>query len=169
MNIQDLKMQIEAERSRGYKLKTKKAKEKSWAKVRELKREALNILFEDVKQYEKHSIKGIVKRFHARDDHFLVETSYGSMWLSPTGDENSKSWYASTCCIEYVEGQEIIIEIDTEVNTEKLFLQLIPKRTYGGKVNEEQYAELCKRGNLAFFKYPDGHMSGLFASKKETA
>jgi hypothetical protein len=169
MNLQELKHLIEIERSRAYKLKTKKAQEKAWTKIRDLEREALDILFVKVKRYQKHSIKGIVKHFRAKDEHFLVETIFGSMWLTPTADESSKSWYPSTCCIEYTEGQEIIIEIDTEVNMDKLFLELIPKRTYGGKVNEEQYAELCKRGNLAFFKYPDGHMSGLFASKKESA
>jgi hypothetical protein len=59
-----------------------------------------------------------------------------------------------------------VIEIDTEVNHDNLFLQVIPKKMHGGRVNEARYAELCKRDNLAFFKYPksDG-VTGLFATK----
>lgn len=160
-----LKEQIKAARSRAYSLKTKKAQTKAWAAVRELEREALTLLYAARDRYATQSIKGTVVRFTDSDDHVCVTTALGTMWISPTSDAVSKSWYGQTCCVQYSNGQEIIIEIETDVNSDRLFLELIPRRVFGGTLNEAKYTELCKRTNLAFFKYPNGHMSGLFASK----
>jgi hypothetical protein len=162
MTLQDLKLDIEEQSTRFYNLKTKKGKEKARDAIRDLEMEALTILDEQCSKYATFSIKGTVVHFTAGDEYVCVKTKeFGTIWIDPTSDELSKSWYASTCCVEYIEGREIIIEIDTEVNMDTLCLNIIPKRTYGGTINENQYLELCKEKNLAFFKYPAG-MSGLF-------
>lgn len=158
-----LREQLKRAETKAYSLKTKKAQTKAWNLVRELKHNIWLKLCKERDSFEKHSIKGTVKSFRPGDDKLLVSTAYGNMWCSPTSDENSKSWYGSTCCIEYKEGQEIVIEIDVDADYDRLCLYTIPKRIYGGALNVEQYERLCKQGNLAFFKYPDGHMSGLFA------
>ncbi len=169
MTLLELKELIKVESSRAYNLKTKKAQKKAWDKVRTLERQALDILFEQSKGISTQSMKCTVRSFHAGSDHFLVEGPYGSLWLSPTSDAVSKSWYSHTCCVQYSEGQQIVVEFDTEVNLDKLFLEIVPKRIYGGTLNESQYAELCQQDNLAFFKYPEGNMSGLFSNKKRGA
>lgn len=161
--LSEIKEQIKILETEAYKLKTKAARQKRYAKARELRREAWSMLHEQCKNYGTMSVKATVKHFNPRDEHFLVETPYGNMWLSPCSDELTKSWYSHTCCIEYTQGQTIVVEIDTEVNMDGLFLQLIPKHHRGGRVNETQYAELCKRDDLAFFKYPNSNgVTGLF-------
>jgi len=169
-NIAELKELIQTEISRAYKLKTKKAKERAYEVIHNLKREALDQLYTASEKYGPQSMRATVLTFRSGDDHFLVSTPYGNMWVSPTGDVLSKSWYAHTCCIEYAVGQELVLEFKTEVNSDKLFLEIIPGKMTGGTVNETQYAELCKRDNLAFFKYPgaDG-VTGLFAKSKAGA
>ena len=166
--LTEIKAQIEIETKKTYKFKTKKARQKGWDRVKALRREALdNILYPAVKLHGPSSIKAIVRTFHSGDDHFLVETPYGNMWVSPVADVLTKSWYPHTCCIEYSVGQEIIIEIKTEVNHDELFLEIIPGKMYGGRVNETQYAELDKRTDLAFFKHSDSDgVTGLFAQTK---
>ncbi len=166
MNLTELKTLIKTESTRAYNLKTKKARSKAWDKVRDLERQALNILYAQRDIYSTQSMKCTVRHFTDGDEHFLVESPYGSLWLSPTSDAVSKSWYSHTCCVQYTKGQTIIVEFEIDVS-DRLSLEIIPKRIHGGTLNETKYAELCQRGNLAFFKYPDGHMSGLFASKKE--
>jgi hypothetical protein len=164
MSRAELTTLIAAAKDRVYKLKTKKAKEKAWNRVRDLERELFHLACKERDVYRTHSVKGTVRRFRSNDDvGLLVDTPYGALWCSQTSDVLSKSWYSHTCCVEYTEGQEVIIEIEVDVNMDSLKLELIPRRIHGGRVNEEEYAELCKRTNLAFFKYPDGHMSGLFA------
>ena len=165
--LDEIKELIEVETRRADKLKTKKAKIKAWDKVRGLEREACTILYGAVKKYAPQSMKAVVKHFRPGDDHFLVETPYGSMWVSPTGDVLSKSWYPHTCCIEYTVGQEIVLEFHTEVNLDKLFLEIIPGKMYGGRVNETQYTELDKRDDLAFFKHSNSDgVTGLFKQIK---
>lgn len=161
--MQALKDSLKVAETRARSLKTKKAQAKAWEAYREIKREIFRLLCDERNKFARHSVKGIVKTFSAGNDHFLVETPYGSMWVSPTGDALTKSWYAHTCCIEYTVGQEIIIEIEIDLADDGMRLGSFPKRIHGGTVNESQYGELCKKGNLAFFKYPEGHMSGLFA------
>lgn len=166
--VSELRDEAKALRTKGYSFKTKKARMRAFEQASEIEREAWTLLHDQLRTFGPHSVKATVKHFRPRDEHFLVETPYGSMWCSPTGDELTKSWYPHTCCIEYTEGQEIILEINPEVNHDGLFISLVPGRMYGGRVNETQYAELCQQNNLAFFKYPNGSMSGLFAPNKET-
>lgn len=168
--MDELREQISLAEQRARSLKTKKAQQRAWDKVRELKRELFKHLTERRDKYATFSVKGtvIADNSHCMAEHFGVDTPNGIFWISPTCDVLSKSWYASTCCIEYVKGQEVIIEMDVDINWQSTADRLCayPKRVYGGLLNEEKYAELCKRGNLAFFKYLDGHMSGLFAQPK---
>jgi hypothetical protein len=167
--MQDLRDQLNAAEQRARSLKTKKAQIKAWDKVREIRREILTKhLYPELAKYRTHSVKGIVKRFHPGDDHYLVETKeYGTMWLSPCADVLTKSWYDHTCCIEYVEGQIIVIECELEINHDKLQIFVQPGHVTGGFVNEVQYAELCKQDDLAFFKYPNSNgVTGLFARPK---
>jgi hypothetical protein len=122
------------------------------------------LLYAQRDAYATHSVKATVRWFHAGDDHVCIATPYGTLYANPTSDVVSKSWYGHTCCVEYVEGQELVIEIEVDVDSARLCLELIPRRIYGGTLNETQYTELCKRDDLAFFKYPgsDG-VTGLFA------
>jgi len=164
--VSKLREEAKALRIKGYNLRTKKAKQKAFDEASKIKREALELLYVQLETFSSHSIKATVKDFTPKSEYFLVETPYGLMWLSPTNDVFSKSWYATTCCIEYAVGQEIIVEIKPEVNQEGLFIELLPVRIYGGQVNEIQYAELDKRTNLAFFKHSSGGMTGLFSKKR---
>lgn len=166
-DLKTLKELIKAETTRAYNLKTKQAKAKAWAKVRALRDEACEILY-SIPREGTQSVKAIVKTFRPGDNHFLVETVFGHMWVSPTADVLTKSWCSHTCCIEYTIGQEIVLEFDVEVNTDKLFREIIPGHISGGRVNETQYAELCKRDDLAFFKYPNSNgVTGLFSTKSK--
>lgn len=169
MSTVKLREDLKAAKDRAYSLKTKKAKEKAWTKVREIEREICHVLYDAAKAFERHSVKGEVVSFHDGEDYVAIRTAeYGLIWANQTSDVVSKSWYGSTCCVEYTVGQTVVVEIDIEVNSEKLFLEVVPKTVVGGKLNEAKYSELCKRDNLAFFKYPElkGGMTGLFASPK---
>lgn len=164
--LSELKELIKATRDRAHGLKTKKAKEKAWAVARELEREALTLLYAARDEYAIHSVRGTIRWFHAGDDDVAVNTPYGTLYASPTSDVVSKSWYGHTCCVEYTEGQDVILEVDVDVDSDRLCLITIPKRVYGGRLNETQYAELCKRDDLAFFKYPNSAgVTGLFSTK----
>jgi hypothetical protein len=163
-NLTELRADLDAAKTRARSLKTKKAREKAWNVAREIEREIFLRLCDMRDTYAVQSVKGTVTRdTWAGDDYIPVETCFGLLWLSPTTDEQSKSWYPGTCCIEYSKGQTLIIEIETDVNHSGLFLELVPRLSRGGTLNEEKYAELCKRDDLAFFKYPgaDG-VTGLF-------
>lgn len=163
----ELKEAIELEKSRFYSLKTKKAKEKSRQRIRDLRTKALlEHLYPARDAYATHSVRGTVIDSTGRGDEIAMKTEeYGLLWISPCNDILSKSWYPNTCCVEYSRGQSVVIECDIDVDSDRLCLIVVPKRIYGGTLNEERYNELCKQDNLAFFKYPDGHMSGLFANK----
>ncbi len=161
MTIQELKDQAEQLRTKARGLKTKKAKSKAYDSAGELESQAWFKLCDERAKYGEFSFKAVISHSRSGDEHFLAETPYGSMWLSPTSDILSKSWYAHTCCIEYTKGQTIVVNAKIEVNNDRLSLEVIPGEISGGSVNETQYSELCKRDNLAFFKYPTG-MTGLF-------
>lgn len=166
--MQELRKKLDTAKTRAYSLKTKKAKSKAWNVVREIEREILSILYAEIARFDVHSIQGTVLTFNPGNDVFLVETeAYGKMWVSPTGDVLSKSWYGHTCCIEYKIGQRIVIECKIEVNHDTLRLNVIPGEMIGGFVNEAQYAELDKRNDLAFFRHSNATgMTGLFAQPK---
>ena len=161
MKNEDLKIKAEEYRNKARSLKTKKAQNKAYAMAREIEHEVFIKLCDERDLYGQFSFKATVKSFHPHDEHYLVETPYGSMWLSPTADILSKSWYSHTCCIEYTVGQTIIVNATIDVNIERLSLEIIPGKVTGGTLNIKQYEELCNNENLAFFKYPTG-MTGLF-------
>ncbi len=166
MDVTAKKLELEQLRTKAYSLKTKKAQDKAWFKVRELDREIWSHLIDERNNYyAQHSIKGTVTRFYDGCEDVLVDTCYGPLWIPITADILTKSWYPGTCCVEYVAGQSIVIEIDVEVDSDRLCLYVVPKRVYGGTINASKYETLCGQNNLAFFKYKNGHMSGLFASK----
>lgn len=168
--LAELKTQIQAAQDRARSLKTKAAQAKAYAKVRELRSQALDLLYGQRDAFARMSVKGTVLWFHAGDDYVRIETPYGSLLANPTSDEVSKSWYGHTCCVEYTAGQTVILELEVDVDSDRLCLKLIPKRILGGTLNEEQYAELCKRDDLAFFKYPGSTgVTGLFAQTKEVS
>lgn len=162
----NLKIQIKEAEARAYKLKTKKAQTKAWNKIKELSRELWLLLCEERNKYAEHSVKGtvIVDNSHCMSEYIMVKTAeYGILHVSPSNDILSKSWYPSMCCVEYAEGQQVIVECDIDFDRNGADrLCVYPKRVHGGVLNESKYAELCQRDDLAFFKYPDGRMSGLF-------
>lgn len=162
--LEELKEQIKSETRRAYGLKTKKAQAKAWSRVRNLRLEAFALLRDECSRYGAHSIRATVRRFTPRDDNYMVDTPYGTMWLDPSSDVLSKSWYAGTCCIEYDKGQQITLEVTFEVDHQALCIYVVPGHVTGGRVNQEQYAELDKRTDLAFFKHSTGGMTGLFSS-----
>jgi hypothetical protein len=161
MTIAELKQQATQARDKARSLKTKKAQLKAYNLARDFERQAFGKLCDERDKYGKFSFKATVNHFNPKNEHYLVETPYGSMWLSPTADILSKSWYSHTCCIEYTKEQIITVEAQIDANLDRLTLEIIPGKVTGGTVNETQYAELCQRDDLAFFKYPTG-MTGLF-------
>ncbi len=161
MTIQELKNQAEQLRTKARSLKTKKAQSKAYDSARELENQAWIKLCDERNKYGKFSFKAVVNHFSAGSENYLVDTPYGHMWLSPTADILSKSWYAHTCCIEYTKGQTVVVEASIDVNSDRLSLEVVPGKVTGGTVNETKYLELCQRDNLAFFKYPAG-ITGLF-------
>jgi hypothetical protein len=165
-SLNTLKEQIAAVRTKARSLKTKAAQQKQYTKARELEHQALMLLFAARDSYAVHSVKGTVRWSHAGQDNFAVSTPYGTLHPSPTSDVLSKSWYGQTCCVEYTEGQQVILEIKVDVDMERLCLEVIPSRVIGGTLNATQYAELDKRTDLAFFKHSNSTgVTGLFASK----
>lgn len=165
MTIKDLKAQAETFRTKAQGLKTKKAQSKAYDAAQDLEQQIFIKLRDECVQYGKFSFKATVNHFNSSDEHYLVETPYGLMWLSPTQDILSKSWYSHTCCIEYTKGQVITVEAEIDVNHYRLTLEVITNKVTGGSVNEIQYSGLCQRNDLAFFKYPTG-MTGLFSQTK---
>jgi hypothetical protein len=162
----ELREKLKLAKIKALKLKTKRAQNKAWELVRELRRELFLKVSADCSMYQTSAIKGTVLHFSPYSEHFLVSTVFGNMWLSPTADVLTKSWYSHTCCVEYTVGQKIVIEIEHEVKGDDSFICVVPTTIHGGTVNESQYSELCQRDDLAFFKYPDGHMTGLFKQRK---
>ena len=162
-SLNEIRAQIETETSRAYHLKTKPAKLKAYDKIRALRAEALEILYHQAAKFGPQAMRCVVKTFNKYDERFLVDTPHGLMWLSPTSDVVSKSWYEHTCCVKYTIGQEIILDFTTEVNDDKLRLEIITGQITGGVIDEAQFAEMDKRDDLAFFKHTgsDG-VCGLF-------
>src|SRR5271154_1152614 len=108
-----IKEQIKAAEQRARSLKTKSAQTKAWKVVHELKHELFMLLAEERNKYATHSVKGTVigDNSHCMSDYIMVKTeAYGILHASPTSDVLSKSWYAHTCCVEYSQGQEVILE-----------------------------------------------------------
>jgi hypothetical protein len=163
MTIQEVKDQIKTLETKAYNLKTKKAEERARVQVNELRGQAFDLLCQVRDRYATFSIKGIVKHWSSGGEYVFIKLSDGeAVFLSPTVDVVAKSWYPSTCCVEYTDDQEVVVEFTTDIDMERLSLVLVPRAIHGGTLNQAKYAELCQRHDLAFFKYPEG-MSGLFA------
>lgn len=144
-----------------YNLKTKTAKSKCKDKIDILKRDVNEILYNELNKYGPCSVKGKVLWVDS-DGSMYIETVYGKLYSYVCSDVLSKSWYNNTCCIEYIVGQEVIVNLDFELGKDYT-INIVVGKLVGGKVNEERYQELCKDTKLAFFKYPERGMSGLFA------
>lgn len=163
--IESLKEELSTLAKRARSLKTKKAQSKAWDAVRAVDREIFLMLCEQRNKYATYSLRGTVERFTDGDRDVFVRMSDGSTsWISPTSDAVSKSWYEHTCCVSYIDGQQVVVEFEIDVDGDRHCLTRTPRRVHGGTLNEQKYAELCKRTDLAFFKYPTG-TSGLFSSK----
>jgi hypothetical protein len=161
MTIAELKTKRDELNSKARSLKTKAAKDKVYKQICLIDRQLCDALYEARDKYGHFSIKGIVHDFAGRGEEILVKTIDGDLlWLSPDNDVLSKSWYPETCCIEYTKGQSVVIECSVETDLQNACLRLLPGKIHGGRVNEQKYQELCKRDDLAFFKYPQG-MTGL--------
>ena len=166
MNFQAIKESIETESKRFYSLKTNAAKTKSRAKIVALKVQAAELLDKHVNSISGTITKGKVILVDNRDGDLWIETEeFGRVYASITCSVDSKSWYATTCCVEFERGMEVEFILEASVNFDKSCINLVAKAIKGGRFNAERYAELCQKDNLAFFKYPDGHMSGLFSTK----
>jgi hypothetical protein len=167
MDLNTLKLEIETAKARARSLKTRRARDKAWNVVRDLRGKALELLYAARDQYATHSVKGVVRWFHEGDDCVSIRTAeYGTLWANPTSDAVSKSWYAGTCCVQYAKDQAVVLEIEIDIDSDRLCLQVIPRRVHGGTLDEARYAELCKRDDLAFFKYPGSNgVTGLFSNK----
>lgn len=157
----DLREEIKLAETKARNLKTKKAQSKAWDKVRELEHKLFIELCDLRDTYSTFSFKATVisDNKHSMADDIMVKSPFGTLHLSPTNDVESKSWYPQTCCVEYTNNQTVIVEVTVDVVDLKL--QLFPKQLIGGTLNTSKYEELCKKDDLAFFKYPTG-MTGLF-------
>jgi hypothetical protein len=164
MNIQSILESIKAETTRFYSLKTKAAKAKSRSKIIALRLKASEILDVQAASVNGLIVKGTVILADGRDGDLWIDTeAYGRVIGNVTSSVDSKSWYASTCCVSFERGQVVEFELEAHVDFDRSGIHLTAKAIKGGKFDAKKYAELCQKGNLAFFKYPDGHMSGLFA------
>lgn len=165
MNFQAIKFAIKTESIRLYSLKTKPAIAKSRAKIVALKVQAADLLDKQVEAINGAIVKGKVTLVDSRDGDLWIDTEeFGRVYANITGSVDSKSWYATTCCVEFERGMEVEFVLKASVNFDKSCIDLVAGSIKGGRFNAERYAELSKQDNLAFFKYPDG-MSGLFSQK----
>lgn len=166
MNFQTIKEAIETEIVRFSFLKTKAAKAKNHAKIIALKVQAAEFLDKHVESINGLIVKGKVTLVDTRDGDLWIDTDeFGHVYANVTSSVDSKSWYATTCCVEFERDMEVEFVLEASVNFDKSCINLVAKSIKGGRFNAERYAELCQQGNLAFFKYPDGNMSGLFSKK----
>lgn len=162
MEFKQIHELIEAETKRFYTLKTKAARHKSQDRIQALRVQAADILDPIAKGLAGKRVVGTVRYADNLDGSLWIETEYGTIYANICNSVDSKSWYASTCCVEFTEGAEVSFTLTAETVFDRSALRLGAKDIFGGKLNNEKYKELCQRTDLAFFKYPDGHMSGLF-------
>jgi len=160
--MRDYKSEIRVLEKKLGTLKTKKAIEKIFDKLNLLLREFRIHLMDMADQFGTKTLKGIVESYNKNRGTLRIDLGeWGIVYADNCNDILSKSWYNETCCIDYTDGQEVTVIVEAEAGTDSWYLSV--KRIQGGTLNQNQYAELCDRGGLAFFKYPDGTMSGLFA------
>jgi hypothetical protein len=142
------------------KLKTKKAKEKVWDKIRELESAYLNELYIQAEQYRGLEASGTV--LWCDGDSLCIDTiEYGKFFTDPSNAFESKSLYSNTCCVTFEKGDKVSFKIGVGRITVRGGIELVAFEIKGGKFDAKQYAKLCKNPNLAFFRYPTG-MTGLF-------
>lgn len=162
--MNELLKQIQSAKDRARAFKSKSAQTKAWNKVYAFEHEAFDLLYAACDKYALYSIRGTVQHFHDGEQNVFVKLDDGTtIWICPTNDVVSKSWYANTCCVSYKSGQNIIVEFEVNVDNDRLCLYQIPKRVYGGTLNEIKFRELDRRTDLAFFKHSTGGQSELFA------
>lgn len=161
-SISELKEDYTDLKKKLYSLKTKKAIEKCRDKMADIRHAAWLQVVEQCKQYARCTVKCSV-RYFSPDGELILDTPYGVVFTSACNDALSKSWYGTTCCVEYVVDQVVYLELDFEAGD--FSIEVVAGRVTGGVLNKEKYHELCNDGNkYAFFKYPDAAgVTGLFA------
>lgn len=157
-SITELKQKIKDARTKAYSLKTKKAKDKQFLIIRELTRLLNEALLEAIEPYLGARHKATVL-MNGTD--VLAKSEFGTIQLYAINDVKSKSWYDTTCCVSFKEGDVVTFEIMHPHATDGQ-LHWIAGKIEGGHFDQQKYDELCKRDDLAFFKKPDGSRSGLF-------
>ena len=143
---------------RAHSLKTKPAQRKAWSKVREIEDQLEELCRESMAQHEGRRFTG---RVMYSGTEVLVETQFGTMQANACNDVQSKSWYASTCCVSFERDQTIEFTLKHVEYSWRGFSAMLAD-IVGGKFDAEEYSRLSSKPGLAFFKYPTG-MSGLFA------
>jgi hypothetical protein len=160
-SVNELKAEYETLKRKLFTLKTKKAREKCRDKMEDILQESYLQVYEQCKQYTTCSVKCVVK-YVDRDGELILDTPYGKVFTNSCNDDLSKSWYGTTCCVEYDIDQVVYLEVDFQAND--FSIGVVAKKITGGTLNEEKYKKLCNDGNkYAFFKYPDSDdVTGLF-------
>lgn len=141
-----------------YNLKTKPAKRKVWDKISDIELQIENIYKTIAEPYLNRRIKGTIMYSGTE---VLVRCELGTIEINACNDKLSKSWYNETCCVSFIRDTEVEFEviIDSISFQGVIFLA---KDVSGGIFSAEEYEKLNKNPNLAFFKYSDDKMSGLF-------
>jgi hypothetical protein len=156
--IQELKNKLNEAKKRFYSLKTKRAKEKQRDIIRDLNFQLEDALLEGLKPYLNMRHEGVIV---SGGTDALARTEFGIVPVYAVNDRLSKSWYDTTCCVSYKDGDKITFEIK-HPNVENGRLNWFAAEVEGGSLDTEKYNKLCKQDNLAFFKKQDGSMTGLF-------
>jgi len=156
--IQELQKMRKEVTSKIYTLKSKKSQKKQRDILRDITIELDAALLEGITPYLKQRHEATVLMDGAD---VIAKSEFGTINLHATNDVLSKSWYESTCCIEFKKGDVVTFEITCLTIIEGR-VHWIPGKIEGGHLDHQKYKELCKQDNLAFFKKPDGYMTGLF-------
>jgi hypothetical protein len=156
--IQELRDQLKEAQTKYRALKTKKAKLKQQDVINRVYHELDAALIEGITPYLNTRHKGTIISGGVEA---LAQTEFGLVPVYACNDKLSKSWYPSTCCVSYKTGDEITFEIK-HPSVDNGRLTWFAAEVEGGTFDQEQYDNFCKQDNLAFFKKPDGSMTGLF-------
>jgi hypothetical protein len=125
MDFQTIKEAIETETKRFYTLKTKAARCRSNAKLRALRVQAADILDKAVLDMVGRELTGTVRLVDDRDGDLWIDTvEYGRVYGNITSAVESKSWYPTTCCVDFIVGSEVSFTLTAEVDFERSAIRL---------------------------------------------
>lgn len=145
-------------------LKTKKAIEKCHDKIHSLRLQLHDVLYAEI-----GALNHVWDGWHDAQVCYSTESEgmakidgLGFVYFNACNDENSKSWYNETCCIEFIKGQKISVKIKFDISHDSIVI--VTEKLKGGTLNQKKYQELSKKPNLAFFRYPNSAgVTGLIA------